>query len=78
MASFGSGSARTAIWHPGSSIERPGFNQLSTINYRPSNYSVTSSSCVPSTSTLPGTRSRPNAMWASIAFGLMLFSQSLG
>jgi len=28
------------------------------------NYSVTSSSCVPSTSTLPLTRSRPRVMWS--------------
>jgi hypothetical protein len=52
MASFGSGSARTAIWHPGSSIERPGFNQLSTSNYRLFGHSITSSSCVLSISTL--------------------------
>jgi hypothetical protein len=69
MASFGSGSARTAIWHPGSSIERrPGFNQLSTSNDRLFGHSITSSSCVPSTSTLPETRSRPSAMWSQYRF----------
>ena len=68
MASFGSASARTAIWHPGSSIERPGFNQLSTSNYRLFGHSITSSSCVPSTSTLPETRSRPSAMWSQYRF----------
>jgi hypothetical protein len=45
-------------------------NQLSTINPQPSpHYSVTSSSCVPSTSTLPSAlRSRPSAMWSQYRF----------